>query len=195
MAFRRIRHSFFYRNRDGTGGTVNNNYGVYVQDQAGIGTANYAIYTVGTAPAKFGGVVNSVGGFQVNGDSLKNFASLSWFFPGTVVAGVQTARALVPEGVTGCTLSNSRISANTTASGSSTYNIQRCTGGAGNCSSTANIYSSDVTLNASTESVAGGTPNTTTVTAGDAFRVNLVSVGSGLADVTVTMTYKCENTN
>jgi len=183
-----------YTNTKG-GGTVNNNYGVYVQDQAGIGTANYAIYTVGTAPAKFGGVVNSVGGFQVNGDSLKNFASLSWFFPGTVVAGVQTARALVPEGVTGCTLSNSRISANTTASGSSTYNIQRCTGGAGNCSSTANIYSSDVTLNASTESVAGGTPNTTTVTAGDAFRVNLVSVGSGLADVTVTMTYKCENTN
>jgi hypothetical protein len=125
----------------------------------------------------------------------RQFMSLSWFFPGAVVAGVQAARALVPEGVTNCILTNSRISVNTTSSSSSTYNIQRCTGGAGNCSSTANIYSSDVTLGASTESVAGGTPTTTTVTAGDAFRVNLVTVGSGLADVSVTLSYKCECTN
>jgi len=118
-----------------------------------------------------------------------------WHFPGAVVTGVQSARALVPEGVTNCVITNSRITVNTTSSGSSTWNIQRCTGGAGNCATTANIYSSNVTLNASAESVAGGAPNTSTISAGDAFRVNLVTVGSSLADVTVAMTYTCENTN
>jgi hypothetical protein len=43
--------------------------------------------------------------------------------------------------------------------------------------------------------VAGGSPNTATVAAGDAFRVDLVGVGTGLADVTVNMAYKCETTN
>jgi hypothetical protein len=122
------------------------------------------------------------------------FASLSWFFPGVVVSGTQTARALVPEGVTNCTITNSRITVNTTSGSSSTYNIARCTTSAGNCTATSNIYSSAITLNASTESVAGGTPNTTTITAGDAFKVTLTP-GSGLGDVTVTMAYKCESIN
>jgi hypothetical protein len=121
--------------------------------------------------------------------------ALQWFFPGTVVAGVQTARGLIPEGVEGCSLTNSRISVNTTGSTSSTYNIQRCTTAAGDCTATSNIYSSNVTLNSSTQSVAGGTPDTTTVTAGDAFKVNLVSVGTGLGDVTVALNYKCKNNN
>lgn len=155
-----------------------------VPDFATAGSAGISAYNAGTATT-----------LARSDHTHRGFMSLSWHFPGSVVAGVQNARALVPEGVTSCALTNARITANTTASGSSTWNIQRCTGGAGNCSSTANIYSSNVTLSASTESVAGGTPNTTTVTAGDAFRVNLVSVGSGLADVTVTMTCKCENTN
>jgi len=122
------------------------------------------------------------------------FASLSWFFPGVVVSGTQTARALVPEGVTNCTITNSRITVNTTSGSSSTYNIARCTTSAGNCTATNNIYASAVTLNASTESVAGGVPNTATITAGDAFKVALTP-GSALADVTVTMAYKCENIN
>ena len=40
-----------------TSGTVQNNYGIYVADQIGVGTNNYAIYTAGNAPAKFGGAV------------------------------------------------------------------------------------------------------------------------------------------
>jgi hypothetical protein len=121
--------------------------------------------------------------------------SLQWFFPGAVASGVQVARALVPEDVTNCTITNSRISVGTTGSTSTTWNIQRCTTSAGNCTAASNIYSSSVTLNSSTQSVAGGAPNTATVTAGDAFRVDLVGVGTGLSDVTVNMAYKCETTN
>jgi hypothetical protein len=121
--------------------------------------------------------------------------SLSWFFPGTVVAGVQTARTLVHEGATNCLLTNSRISANTTGSTASTWNIARCTTAAGDCTASTNIYSSAVTLNSATQSVAGGTPNVTTITAGDAFKVNLVTVGTGLGDVTVALSCKCETTN
>ena len=149
-----------------------------------VGTAGIAASNAGTAST------------AARSDHVhKVLYAAQWFFPGTVVAGVQTARALIPEGVTGCSLTNSRISVNTTGSTNSTYNIQRCTTSAGNCTATANIYSSAVTLNSSTQSVAGGTPNTTTATAGDAFQVNLVSVGTGLGDVTMAMSYKCENIN
>lgn len=123
------------------------------------------------------------------------FMALSWYFPGVPIAGVQTAHAVIPEGVTGCSLTNSRMSVDTAASTSSTFNIKRCTTGAGDCTATSNIYSSAVTLNSAALSVAGGTPNTTTAAAGDAFKVDLVSVGTSLADVTVVLTYKCKNTN
>jgi hypothetical protein len=124
----------------------------------------------------------------------RSFAVAQWFLPGVVVSGTQTARVLIPEGVTNCTITNSRISVDTTSGSSSTYNIARCTTAAGDCTATSNIYGSAVTLNASTQSVAGGAPTTATVAAGDAFKVT-VTPGSGLADVTVAMTYKCEGVN
>jgi hypothetical protein len=161
------------------------------------------------APASFGANVpwiwpstDSVGCFRSDGSGTVTIITcgggavlrtLSWFFPGTVAAGVQTVRALVPEGATSCLLTNSRISVNTTGSTASTWNIARCTTAAGDCTATSNIYTSAVTLNSSTQSVAGGTPNTTTVSAGDAFKVNLVSVGTGLGDVTVALSYTCTN--
>ncbi|MBI4164305.1 MAG: hypothetical protein HY508_01065, partial [Acidobacteria bacterium] len=53
---------------DATGaGTLNNQYGVYIEPLAKGATSNYAIYTAGTQPARFGGTVNAVSGFQVNG--------------------------------------------------------------------------------------------------------------------------------
>jgi len=42
-----------------TGGTVDNNYGIRIQNQVGVGTNNWAIKTEGTAPAEFGGAVIS----------------------------------------------------------------------------------------------------------------------------------------
>ena len=94
----------------------------------------------------------------------------------------------VPEGITGAVLTDSRIVGNTTG-GASTFNIERCTA---NCTGTgpvfSSIYSTDRALPLGTRTATGGTP--TTVNAGDQFRVNLVSVGSGVADVTVSLTYE-----
>lgn len=40
-------------------GTVTNNYGLYVDDQTGVGTNNYAVYTARHVPSSFGGAVIS----------------------------------------------------------------------------------------------------------------------------------------
>lgn len=125
----------------------------------------------------------------------KIFYSLQWYFPGATVAGVQPMRLHVPQNVTNCSIVSSQISADTPASSSSTYNIERCTGASFSCSSSTNIYSTAVTLSSSSEGAVGGTPNTTTIQSGDVFRVNFGTVGSGLANVSVSMTYKCENTD
>jgi hypothetical protein len=153
-------------------------------DLAASGSAGIAAYNAGTASTA-----------ARSDHTHRVIRAMQWHFPGTVVAGVQTARSLVPEGVSNCALTNSRLTAGTAGSTATTWNIQRCTTAAGDCTATADIYSSNITLNASTQSVAGGTPNTTTATAGDAFRVNLASVGTNLADVTVALSYTCENTN
>jgi len=123
--------------------------------------------------------------------SASPIRSASWFFPGNPISGVQVNRVLIPEGVTGCTITNSRITANTVGGTNTTFNIQRCTTAAGDCTATSNIYTSDVTLASSAQSAAGGAPNTTTISAGDAFRVNFTAVASALANVTVTMSYTC----
>jgi hypothetical protein len=45
---------------DGTGaGTINNQYGVYVNSLTKGGTNNYAIYTAGSTPSLFGGIINA----------------------------------------------------------------------------------------------------------------------------------------
>ncbi|MBZ5544393.1 MAG: hypothetical protein LAO07_12040 [Acidobacteriia bacterium] len=46
--------SLFAASNTRDAGTVNNNYGLYVDAQT-AGTNNYSVYTVGTAPAQFGG--------------------------------------------------------------------------------------------------------------------------------------------
>ena len=52
-------------------GTIGTAYGLYVQSQAN-GSNNYVIWTDGTAPARIGGLVNAVGGYQVNGAALNH---------------------------------------------------------------------------------------------------------------------------
>ena len=117
-------------------------------------------------------------------------ASLQWHFAGIPSTGLRPMTLTVPEGITNATLTNTRIVANTTG-GASTFNVARCTA---NCVSGiavfSNIYTSDKALPLSTRTATGGTPNTATVNAGDQFRVNLVSLGSGVQDVTVSLTYQ-----
>jgi len=125
--------------------------------------------------------------------NAKHVHRLTWFFSGTPTAGVQATREIVPDGLTNCAITASEITANTTASSSSTWNIQRCTANFPNqCTSTANVAGSNNTLGSSTQT-AFGTVTTSTITADDIFKINLVTVGTSLANVTVALTFACDN--
>lgn len=144
--------------------------------QASSGTSKLSFCDNGTLRT-LGGVVHSV----------------SWFLPGTPTTGLQIQRNIIPAGLTNCVLTNTTVVSGTTSGSASTYNVDRCTA---NCTSTtaatwSEIYSSDFTLAANDQHVDGGTPNTTTVSAGDQFRV---SQDTGAhADVTATLTFTCDN--
>jgi hypothetical protein len=132
----------------------------------------------------------------------RSIHNLTWYFPGVPPTGVANMILTIPEGVTNIALLDMRVTATTYGSGSSTFNIQRCFTGGAACTVTAstwvNIYSTNLTLAASTyTAVKGSAPdqNNTALVAGDRFRANLVTVGSSLADVTVTLTVKYETTN
>ena len=123
-------------------------------------------------------------------------SSLQWHFTGAPSAGAQPMILVAPEGITGAVLTDARIVANTPGSTASTFNVERCTSA---CTGTSpvfsGVYASDVTLALDTRTATGGAPTTTTVNAGDQFRVNLVSLGSGASDITVSLTYQYLATN
>lgn len=127
------------------------------------------------------------------------FRTLTWYFPGTPTAGVQVLTLTIPDGITNPSLTDMRITVNTTSASSSSVNIQRCTASCTGTSPTFSaIYSADLSLSANTRTVAKGSApnqNTSGLAGGDQFKVNLVTVGASLADVAVTMTYKYETTN
>ncbi len=115
--------------------------------------------------------------------------SLQWHFAGTPTTGSQPMTLMIPESVVGGSLTNSRIVVNTTG-GQTDFNIERCTS---NCTTSSavfsSVYASDITLALGARTVTGGTPTSTTANAGDQFRVSFSAVGSGVADVTVSLTY------
>ena len=116
--------------------------------------------------------------------------SLQWHFSGTPAAGTQSMVLTIPEGVNGVQLIDSRIVVNTTG-GASTFNIQRCTSSCTGSSPTfSSIYATDRTLALGSRTVTGGTPTSSTANAGDQFRVSFGSIGSGVSDVTVSLTYQ-----
>jgi hypothetical protein len=150
---------------------------------AAIGTAGIAAFNQGAAVTA-----------ARSDHTHRSLLTLQWFFPGAPSTGVQPARSAAALNATNCTILNSKMMVNTAGGASSSYNIQRCTAGGNTpCTSTANIYGSAVTLAASNTDVTGGAPTTATITAGDPFRVDLVSVGSSAQHFTVQMTYKCES--
>ena len=116
--------------------------------------------------------------------------SLQWHFAGTPSTGTQSIVLSIPEGVTNVSLVDSRISINSTG-GATDYNIERCIS---NChlgsANFSNIYSTDPSISTGRRSETGGTPTSTTAVAGDQFRVSFSTVGSGVADVTVSLTYQ-----
>jgi len=51
--------AYLFRNAKDAGGTVASNYGLYIEDQADVGSSNWSIFAAGTAPSSFGGSVIS----------------------------------------------------------------------------------------------------------------------------------------
>ena len=116
--------------------------------------------------------------------------SLQWHFSGTPAAGTQSMVLTIPEGVNGVQLIDSRIVVNTTG-GASTFNIERCISSCTGSSPTfSSIYATDRTLALGSRTVTGGTPTSSTANAGDQFRVSFGSIGSGVSDITVSLTYQ-----
>jgi hypothetical protein len=116
--------------------------------------------------------------------------SLQWHFPGIPSTGLRPMTLTIPEGIAGAALTDSRIVVSTTG-GASTYNIERCTlNCTGGSPVFSGIYVSDRALPLGVRTATGGTPDDTTVNGGDQFRVNFPSIGSGVSDVTVSLTYQ-----
>jgi hypothetical protein len=117
--------------------------------------------------------------------------ALTWYFAGTPSAGVQPMLLAIPDGMSGAVLKEVRVVVTTTGSSSTTYNLERCsTGCEGTTPVFAPIYNTARTLTPSTKTALGGTPDLTVVNAGDQFRVNLVSLGSGVTGVTVMLVFE-----
>jgi len=151
--------------------------------------------TAGNGPAKAGTASTAA---RADHDH-RSIHQLTWFFPGTPATGVQNMTLTLPEGIANPAITDMRLTVNTTSSGSSTFNIQRCTASCTGTSPTfANIYSANLSLGANTRTAAKGSApdqNVSGLAAGDQFKANLVTIGASLADVTVTMTVKYDTTN
>lgn len=116
---------------------------------------------------------------------------LTWTFSGTPGAGVQPLALTIPEGVTAVTLRDARIVTGSTGSTTTTYNIERCIA---NCSTGAAVFSpifdTAPQLGPTLRTNLAGTPTTVAVQPGDQFRVNFLSVGNGVSNVTITLVFE-----
>jgi hypothetical protein len=166
--------------------------------------------TFNAKPSLVGAGTNGTAAYNAGDDTTaarsdhthRSIHNLTWYFPGTPATGVQNMQLTIPEGVTNIALADLRVTATTFSSGSSTFNIQRCVVSSVACSVTqstwVDIYSAVLTLAASNYSVTKGSApnqNVDSLVAGDRFRASLVTIGTSLADVTVTLTVKYETTN
>lgn len=129
----------------------------------------------------------------------RSVQALTWFFNGAQgTSGVRTYVLTLPDGAMNIAGLDFRVVADTTSSSASTYNIQRCTA---NCTGTmptfSDIYSTALTLSANTRTVSKGSApdQNNTFSAGDQFKVSVVSGASGLQNLTVILTYKCATSN
>jgi hypothetical protein len=149
--------------------------------------------TAGVGPSKTGTASTAAR----NDHDHRSFHTLTWYFPGTPSTGVSPMILAVPQGIVNGTITGMQVTVATTSASSSSFNLQRCTANCTGASPTfSNIYSSDNTLGANTSEADFGTTNlTATLNAKDQFKVNLVTIGSGLANVTITLTYKYDTTN
>lgn len=151
--------------------------------------------TSGTGPAYIGDDATAAR----SDHDHRSIHTITWYFAGTPVTGVANLTLVLPEGIVNPAITDMRVTVNTTSASSSAFNIQRCTA---DCTGTtptfADIYSSNLTLNANTRTVAKTSApdqNVSGLAAGDQFKADLTTIGASLADVTITMSVKWNTTN
>lgn len=156
----------------------------------------------GLATAGSAGIVNFNNGTATTASrsdhTHRTIRVMSWYFPGSPATGVNNMVLNFPEGITNATILDMRATTNTLGGTNSTFNIQRCTATCTGAATFADIYSTVLTLSTGVRTVTKGTPpnqNVSSLAAGDQFKVNLVTIGTSIADVTVTMTWSAEITN
>jgi hypothetical protein len=168
---------------------------------AGAAPTTGAGYTIVTAGSAGVGAVNqgTATSLARSDHDHRSIHTMTWYFPGVPATGVMPLTLVFPDDSSNWAILDMRVTANTTSASSSAVNIQRCTASCTGTSPTFSaIYSSDLSLSANTRTVAKGSApnqNVSSLAAGDQFKVNLVTIGASLADITVTMTYKQNTEN
>ena len=120
--------------------------------------------------------------------------SLVWHLAGTPSGGAQSMILTLPDGMTGIQLKDVRIVADSLGSTDTVFNVEYCTAGCDTVSPTFSpIYATDRTLTSSSRTALGGIPDTTLVSGGDQFRITLTGVGTGVADLTITLIFEHES--
>jgi hypothetical protein len=173
------------------------------------GTVSAGDHTHSTYAALVGAGTNGIAAYNAGDDTTaarsdhthRVIQSLQWYFPGLPTAGVQNAILMLPPGITNGVINDIQVSANTAqTAGTTTINVQRCTGTCTGAATYTNIYATGLGLangvtlaNCVTAGTCGAL--TSTATAKDKFKVNLAAVGTSLADVTVQLVFEYENTN
>jgi hypothetical protein len=165
-------------------------------DLADSGFTFVAAGSAGTGPANQG---TSTAVARSDHDH-RSIESLTWFFTGAGAGttGVKNQTMALPDSISNIAVLDFRVIADSTVSGSTTYNLQKCTASCTGASPTfSNIYSTDLTLSANTRTASKGSgpDSITTFAAADQFKFNVTSANASIANVTVIMTYKCNTTN
>ena len=169
---------------NGTGDLADNGFTIVTAGTAGVGPTNQG---TSTALAR-------------SDHDHRSIESLTWFFVGTGASsnGVKAQTMALPDSISNIAVLDFRVIADSTATASTTYNVQKCTASCTGTSPTfTSIYSSDLTLPANTRTAnkGSGPDAITTFAAGDQFKFDVTGSNASIANVTVTLTYKCNTSN
>jgi hypothetical protein len=130
----------------------------------------------------------------------RSIQTLTWFFTSSTGSstGLKAQTMALPDSISNIAVLDFRIIADTTAAASTTYNVSKCTASCTGTSPTfTKIYSTDLTLAANTRTAnKGSAPDAvTTFASADQFKLDVTSGNASIANVTVTLTYKCNTSN
>lgn len=168
---------------NGTGDLADNGFTVVTAGSAGTGPSNQG---TSTALAR-------------SDHDHRSVQSLVWFFSaGVSSTGLKPQTMAFPDSTSNISVLDFRVIADTTSTSATTYNIQKCTVSCTGTSPTwSSIYSTDLTLPASTRTVnKGSAPDSiTSFSAADQLKLTVTTAGATIANMTVIVSYKCNTSN